>query len=145
MQGVSALYYLFFFLTGMKNFIMNVSGIFPYTLYIYLKTCLKKPGEAVNHWFLPCPVNRWVMGMLVAVTLTLTVPETQGCIVVFFHYLFSSFLVFLKHISKKRCFYFEGPTCKKLLILFERLIPQCIKNIDSFCSYTESVQAQEAE
>jgi hypothetical protein len=105
-------------LTGMKNFIMNLSGIFPYALYVYLKGPLNKPGEVVNHWFLPFPITRWTMGFLVSIILILTVPQTQGCIVVFFHYLFCSFLVLLKRITSVKCFYMEGPLFKKLLACF---------------------------
>lgn len=110
-MGVAWMYWIMYKLTGMKNFIMNTSGIFPYSLHIYLKGALDKPSEAINHWFLPCPVNRWVMGFIVSVILVLTTPESQGCMVVFFYYLFCSFLVFLRHVTKIRCIYFEGPLC----------------------------------
>lgn len=110
------MYWIMFTLTGMKNFIMNLSGIFPYALYMYLKGPLNKPGEVVNHWFLPFPITRWVMGFVVSIILIFTVPETQGCMVVFFYYLLCSFLVLLKRITKLKCFYIEGPLIKILWI-----------------------------
>ena len=68
------MYWIMFTLTGMKNFIMNLSGIFPYALYVYLKGSLNKPGEVINHWFLPFPITRWIMGFLVSIILIVSAP-----------------------------------------------------------------------
>jgi hypothetical protein len=107
--SISGLYWLSYYITGMNIFIVNVGGLFPYTMYMYLKTCLERPSSIVNHWFLPCPINRWVMGYLVSLMSTILAPETQGCLVVHLSYLYFSFLVLVKHLTGFRCFSQEGP------------------------------------
>lgn len=132
--GVSGMYWIMFELTRMKNFIMNVGGIYPYTLHIYLKTCLQNPRETVNHWFLPCPINKWVMGYLVALLSMVLAPESQGCMVVWLNYLFCSFLVFLRYITTIRCLYYEGPLCYFPISIVQKILPGFIKNHYGYCS-----------
>jgi hypothetical protein len=38
--SIAGLYWLMFELTGMRSFLMNVGGLFPYTLHMYLKKSL---------------------------------------------------------------------------------------------------------
>lgn len=118
----------------MKNFLMNVGGLYPYTLHMYLKNCLDKPSSIVNHWFLPFPINRWVMGYLVIALSVFLTPESQGCIVIHFNYLFCSFLVLLKYLTGWKCFYRDGPLIIKIFSAFEKCLPACIKTHYGFCS-----------
>jgi hypothetical protein len=94
-----------FELVGMKNFGMNMSGIYPYALHIYLKYCLEKPSEIVNHWFLLFPINRWMMGFTVFFFSCLVTPETQACLAVGLYNGFASFLILTKYLTGLNCLY----------------------------------------
>jgi len=127
------IYYTLFFFIGMKNFIMNVSGLFPYTLHIYLKKNLANPSQSVSYWFLPCPVNRWVIGFLACFFSSLFTPESQGCSVVFLNYMLCSLLVLAKHLTGVKCFYFQGPLLFCLFSNLEKIVPKVIKEHYAYC------------
>lgn len=132
--GVSGLDLALYSITKMKIFIMNSGGIYPYALHMYLKICLDRPASIVNHWFLPIPINRWIMGYLVSLLSVLLAPETQGCMVVHLNYLYCSCLVLIKYVTGLKCFYYEGPFLPIIFYLIEKLFPKCITAHYGFCS-----------
>lgn len=118
----------------MKNFDKVGSGIYAYALHIYLKKQLVNPKESVRYWFMPLPVNRWLMGCLVGLFSTLLTPESEGCGIVSIYYLFSCSLLLLRNLSTWNCFWIDGPPSQAILKSVERWLPSFVTQSQSYCS-----------
>lgn len=72
---------------------MTVVGIYPYCLYMYLKTCINRSDETTNYWFMPFPMSRWKAGFAISLLSVWFSTETQACIIVFLYFIVKSLLL----------------------------------------------------
>ena len=88
-----SLFTLLFHLTKMKNFDMTVAGIYPYALYMYLKTCINRSTQQTNYWFMPLPMSRWTAGLVIALLSLWFSTESQACLMVLLFFLLKSLVL----------------------------------------------------
>lgn len=100
--NVASLYNFLFTVTTMKSFNMTLVGIYPYCLYMHLKTCLSRPNEPVDYWFMPFPMSRWTSGLVILIVSVWFSTETQGCIFILLHYIAKTILTKVLHVCCKK-------------------------------------------
>lgn len=119
---------------------MNVVGIYPYCLYMYLKTCLYRPKENTNYWFMPFPMSRWTAGFLVALFSVWFSTETQGCIIVSADFLVRSLIFFILRCCNVECEMLkkQGPMFPCLFVRLEKCLFFWARGKSGFISMEES-------
>jgi hypothetical protein len=84
-----------------------------------------------------------VLGYLVSILSCLLAPESQGCLVIHFSYLYFSFLVLMKYMTGIKHFYEDGPLIPSLFDFVEKILPKCVTAHYGFCSIQEYYKSQE--
>lgn len=131
-----SLFTLLLHLTKMKNFNMTVCGIYPYALYMFLKTCINQPTEQTNYWFMPMPMKRRTVGLIVALLSLWFSTETQGCIIVLLYFLLKTLALKIFSYCGCKCGLLkkEGPMFPCLFRVLEKWLYCWASNRSDFVS-----------